>query len=93
MKAPREEVYKHSPNTAWRRISEEAVVLDLRSSVYYSLNETAARIWESLGERLTCDQIVERLCAEYDTAEARARKDVSETLRQMLKSGILVAAS
>lgn len=85
--------FRHSPHAAWRRIDEEAVVLDLRSSVYYSLNDTAARIWESLGEGLSGTDIVARIGAEYEADEATARKDVVDTLRLLLKDELIVPGS
>lgn len=89
-KKPSVDSFKHAPNTAWRRIDDEAVVLDLRTSVYYSLNDTAAFVWERLGEGLTAEQIAERLVEEFDPSPEAARRDVDELLRDLRKNELIV---
>ncbi len=84
--------FKHAPDTAWRRIDDEAVVLDLRTSVYYSLNDTAALIWECIGEGLTTEAIVERLAEDFDPPREAARRDVQELLRDLSKNELIVPA-
>lgn len=88
-KPPLDCSYRHSPDTAWRRIEEESVVLNLKSSVYYSLNETAAMIWEALGEDLTPEQAIERLCAEFDEKPEAVRRDVSSAVAELLKERLI----
>lgn len=82
-------VYRHSPDTAWRQIDDESVVLNLKSSVYYSLNDTAAMIWAALGEGLTPQQVVERLCAEFDEKPETIQRDVSAAVANLLKERLI----
>lgn len=82
--------FKHASNTAWRRIEDEAVILDLGSSVYYSLNDTAAFIWERVGEGLDADVIAERVTEEFEQPLESARKDVLELLRDLQKNQLIV---
>ncbi|MEQ1918096.1 MAG: PqqD family protein [Elusimicrobiota bacterium] len=81
--------YRHSPDTAWRRIEDESVVLNLKSSVYYSLNDTAAMIWEALGEGLTPQQTIARMCAEFDETPEAIRRDVSTAVADLLKERLI----
>ena len=87
-----EESFKHAPETAWRRFDDEAVVLDLRTSVYYSLNDTAALIWECVGEGLPAGAIAERVTEEYESPLDAARRDVVELLRDLRKNQLIVPA-
>jgi len=89
-KKPSTETFKHAPNTAWRRIDDEAVVLDLRTSVYYSLNDTAAFVWERVGEGLNAEQIAQRLVEEFDPSPESALRDVEELLRDLRKNELIV---
>lgn len=81
--------YRHSPDAACRRIENEFVVLNLKSSAYYSLNETAAVIWEALGEGLTPQQAAERICAEFDEDPEAVRRDVETAVAELLSECLI----
>ena len=89
-KPPLDHAYRFSPDIAWRRIGDESVVLDLKSSDYYSLNETAALLWETLGEGLTPEKAVERLCEEFDAEPDAVRKDVEAALAELLSERLIL---
>lgn len=82
--------FRQAGNVAWRRVQDEAVILDLESSVYYSLNEIAALIWELLEKGNTADQIVEHIIEEYAVEPGSAKKDVSEFLRHLDKEKLIL---
>lgn len=46
-------------------LAGEAVILDLKSGVYYGLNDVGARIWNLLQEPRKVDEIRDTLLAEY----------------------------
>jgi hypothetical protein len=82
-------LYAHAPDAAWRRIEDESVVLDLRTGAYWSLNDTASVIWETIGEGLPPARAVERLCAEFEVTEAAAARDASEAVARLLSEGLI----
>lgn len=81
--------YRHSPDTAWRRIEDESVVLDLKTSAYYSLNETAAMLWEALGEGLTPRQAAARLCEEFGEEPVTVERDVEAAVAELLSEKLI----
>lgn len=81
--------YRHSADTASRRIDDESVVLNLKTSAYYSLNDTAAMIWEALGDGLTPEQAVDRLCEEFDEMPEAIRRDVSAAVAELLSERLI----
>ncbi len=81
--------YRFAPDIAWRRIGDESVVLNLKSSAYYSLNETAAVLWETLGEGRTPLQAVERLCAEFDEDADAVSRDVEAAVAELLSERLI----
>jgi hypothetical protein len=83
--------FKHAENLAWRRIKGEAVILDLDTSEYFSLNETGVLIWERLGVGECLDEVREALCREYTVAEEKARTDVFNLTQQLLDRKFLGA--
>lgn len=84
--------FKHAPNTAWRRIEDEAVILDLRTSVYFSLNDTAAFIWERVGDGLPAEEIAALVTEDFEQTLESARRDVLELLRELHKNELIVPA-
>ncbi len=81
--------YKHAERAAWRQVDKEAVILDLESSEYFSLNEVGVLIWEKLGQGADLDAAVEAVCEEYDVDEAKAKKDASALIGELVKKKLL----
>lgn len=68
--------YRAAPDALAATLSDGAVLLNLRTKRYYSLNETGTRIWQLLLEGRTEEEIVERLAAEYDVERDTARDEM-----------------
>lgn len=84
--------YKPSANVAWRRVQEEIIVLDLTSSLYYTLNETAAFVWERLEAGDDVAKAAERLGAEYGRDASDVRGDVDDIVDSLRKQKLIAAA-
>ncbi len=74
---------------AWQQVGDESVVLDLRSSLYYSGNAPGTVLWSRLVEGATTEQLVEALTAEFDVEPGRARADVLAFLEELRARGLL----
>lgn len=75
--------YKVASHISWRRVDDEIVVLDLNTSVYYTFNDVAARIWELLAESRPVESVASALAEEYDADVASIGKDVKEFLKEV----------
>ena len=84
-------VFKVSPEISWRQVGDEAVILNTRTSAYYSLNHVALRIWELLSSGTSTENIVADLLREYNITEAVARKDVADLLKSLKEEKIIIA--
>ena len=85
-------VYKHAAHVAWRRVDEEAVILDLDSSDYYSLNGVGSVIWERLGKGDTAEQIQGAVCGEFDVLPDKALKGIKALVKELTGAKLLLAA-
>jgi hypothetical protein len=56
--------------------SSEAVLLHLDTKAFYTLNETASRVWQLLSTGHSPSQIADALAAEFDVEPERAQADV-----------------
>lgn len=79
----------HAKHVAWRKVDEEVVILDLDTSVYYSLNETASQIWELIGKGLSEDAIAEEIAETYGKNVKAIRKDVSGLIKKMKRENLI----
>lgn len=57
----------------------------------YTLNETAAFLWNSVaGTDFDCDTLVRLLCDNYDVAPDTARADAAALLARWLELGLVI---
>ena len=66
----------------WREVDGEAVVLDLRTSRYLSLNEAARLMWAELVRGTTRVHLEETLATVYELEPDDAARDVAKFLAQ-----------
>jgi hypothetical protein len=76
------------PGVAWRETSGEIVVLDLRGSLYFGLNGTAAKLWRRLTSSAHRAELVEQLQT-LGADEVRAARDVDDFVAQLDRYGLL----
>jgi hypothetical protein len=75
----------------WRSVAGETIILDLRSSLYLSLNSTAAFLWDRLDGGATPTELVVALGAEYGIPAERAEEDVHDFLESCRERDLLEA--
>ena len=84
--------WKHSKRVAWRKVADEAVILDVETAAYFSLAGAGLRMWELLGEGKTVEVIARTLSAEYDAEDAELEDDCSELIGKLKKEGLIERA-
>lgn len=82
--------YRISGDALTATLSDGAVLLNLHSKRYFSLNETGTRVWGLLEHDTALDAIVQTLTAEYDVAESDARREVMALVEELLLEGLVV---
>ena len=85
--------YKHAEHVAWRKVEKDAVLLDLNTSVYYSLNGVGAIIWERLGAGASPDEVKDEVCSEFDVQPKDAQKHLETFVRELCAKKLLCPAS
>jgi hypothetical protein len=73
-------------------LPDGAVVLNLRTKRYYSLNETGTRIWQLLVDGRAEAEIVDEITREYEVDPSMAR-DETRALIAALQAEELIIAS
>ncbi|MBI5211568.1 MAG: PqqD family protein [Elusimicrobia bacterium] len=91
-KASRPRAFKHAGRVAWRKVADEAVILDVETAAYYSLRGTGLRIWELLGEGRGAEAIARRLAEEFDAPEDVILRDCRELIERLRRERMIEPA-
>lgn len=78
-----------TPEQVSSDLNGEAVILDLKSGIYYGLNPVGAKIWTLVQEPKTVAQIREVLLEEYEVAPEICHRELIALLYQMEASGLV----
>jgi hypothetical protein len=78
----------------WNRVVDEAVLLNLRSSTYYMLNESGARMLELIAEHGEPFAVVEALEGHYNDADRETLvADLGLFIDELVAAGLLVRSA
>jgi hypothetical protein len=64
-------------------IDGEAIIINLATSIYYSMDGVGSRIWELLTAGRGVESIIASLCDEYDVSEQKCRTDVCSLIEKL----------
>jgi PHD/YefM family antitoxin component YafN of YafNO toxin-antitoxin module len=68
---------------------KEAVLLNLATKMYYTLNETGLRIWQMLSSGDTLKEISERLQNEFDISSKKAKGSVLNLIGELINEKLV----
>ncbi len=69
--------------------SKEAVLLNLTTKMYYTLNETGLRIWQLLGSCGTLGEISKKLQSEFDVSPEKAKESVLNLIGELINEKLV----
>jgi hypothetical protein len=88
---------RQAPHVSAAWCGDELVLLDAKTSRYFTLNRVGGRMWELLATTRAAKELAECVRAEYDVraaaGEATLERDVARMLDFMLDAGLLVVES
>lgn len=79
-----------SPQVAARRIGDELMIMSGQASAVFSLNQTAALLWDAADGQTPLEEIVRtRICPHYAVDLETALADARELVQGLAGHGIL----
>jgi hypothetical protein len=84
--------YKAIAEALVATLSDGAVLLNLQTKRYFSLNETGTRIWEMVQQTADEQTIIDTLLSEYEVDEPMARAEVRRILDELIEAQLIVPA-
>jgi hypothetical protein len=77
-----------SEDVLFRELDDEAVLLNLKTGIYFGLNPLGTRIWQLIvTERALC-RVLDAMLLEYDVERSVLETDLLELSRQLCSSGL-----
>ena len=79
-----------SPDALARELNGEILLLDLRSSHYFGLTGTGARIWQLIEAGHAPDSAADTLAREFDGDAAVIKEEVGAFVADLVARGLLI---
>lgn len=80
---------KLSPDVLFQELQGDAVLLDMKSGVYFGLDRVGTRIWQLMAEPKELAAVVTAMLDEFDVTETRCSEDVLALARKLAEQGLL----
>lgn len=85
--------FAQNPNSAFRIIDGEAVILVPERQTLHRLADVGLRVWELACEGKAEEQISKRIAEEYEVEADKAEREAKEFLELLVKNGIIIPQS
>ena len=70
-------------------IDGEAIVINLSTGAYYSLNKSGSEVWRLIEQRQPAAVMLDRITSSFDVAESQAAGDLETLLGQLAAEGLV----
>lgn len=84
-----ESVLATDPDVVGCDLGEGSALLNLRSNIYYSLNEVGAFVWNEMSSPIAFGQLVRNICAQFDAPSDLVEDDLVQLLARMNEAGLV----
>ena len=88
-------VYRHDPSIVSRIIAGQAILVPIHKNMgdmdnIYTLNETAARVWDLIDGQRTLGEVHQQIVTEFDVDPKQAEQDIIGIVGELQKLGAIV---
>ena len=78
-----------APDQVSSELAGESVILNVKTGLYYGLNQVGASIWEKIQSPRTFQEICNAITEEYDVTPECCATDVQELLQEMIAANLI----
>jgi len=86
-------IYQRSPSATYQTVAGEAIVIDLNTGSYFSLNETGTWLWEHLDGQRSVAELARELAEVCGVPEqaATVQEDALELVSNLARETLVVS--
>ena len=77
------------PDVQYSLLDDEAVLLNLHTGFYHSLNPLGTTIWTMCDGSRSLKEILTSICSRYDVQEDTAKHDLIQLMTQLNQEGLV----
>ncbi|KUP93525.1 PqqD family protein [Tritonibacter horizontis] len=81
--------YQARPDVVASDIGGHWALLDLETSLYYTLNATGAEVWNAMQAPVPLSHLVSTVTATFDVSEDACRADVEALVDDLVSAGLV----
>jgi hypothetical protein len=82
-------IVKQSKEQVSCNLNGEIAILNLKSTLYFGLDEVGACIWEAMGEPRKVKDVCKRVLERFDVGEEQCQADVIEFVGRLDEAGLI----
>jgi Coenzyme PQQ synthesis protein D (PqqD) len=82
-------VVKQSKHQVFCNLDDEVAILNLKSTLYFGLDEVGAYIWQALSEPRAVNELCKGVLDQFDVEETRCNSDVIKFLTELDHAGLI----
>lgn len=79
----------HSKNIIWREVDNEAVILNIETNDYFTLDSTGAEIWKRFTSENSISAIISGISSEYGIEKERLTEDINDFIKELKEEGLV----
>jgi hypothetical protein len=83
---------RQNPEAAWRVLEGHAFIVPPGATGVIEIDEVATFIWCLVETERTLDDLVDRICQEFEVDADRARRDCEAFLDDLARRGLIVTS-
>jgi hypothetical protein len=73
-------------------LGDGSALLNLRTNIYYSLNEVGTYVWNAIGQPVAFGSLVQRVAAEYAAPADQVEKDLARLVARLDQAGLVTCS-
>jgi hypothetical protein len=82
-------IISRSKEIVFNKLDDEIMMMSIKNSEYYGLDNIASRVWEILANPSTLSQIVKTLMEEFEVSEESCYTDITEFLKALDEKNLI----
>jgi len=83
------DIFQKCDDVISKKMDDEMVLVNLKSEIIYTLNETGAKFWELIEEGKSFGQIITELQAEYNITKEELTTELEAIVSQLVERGLI----
>jgi hypothetical protein len=84
-------IYQKNPSVLCTELEDGAILLNLDTKYYYTLNSTGLRIWQIMDELKDPLEIAQKLAIDYEVDKEKVKASVVRLMGELQQEGLIIA--